>query len=412
MLCCFAEFLKRAGVPEILDQMLTPGRKVVSYTATDYFLTLILSVAVGCDFNVAINHLLRPYPQVARLLGMQGFPEQSSVSNFLHTMSAASLEELDLVSQECQHQFGTSTHEKVVDLDIDATGLTVYGATYQCAAKGYFPRQRGEKGYQLGLVSAAPSGEALANCFLAGNLRPEQLLPELIYGAAETLGAMDRIGLIVLDAGFGTEANIRELQANSLPYLVKGRDPRTFKKIASALPEYKWDYAGPHCDVCELGMQKVLPKSDILSRTILFRHSNDKGEIDYGHIYTSLPATMMTDQVVSRYNQREEIESVNKIVKSTLQAKHLRTRSKQSIEAFLKINLLTLNLLYAFRRLILRPAGMGELGIRDIVCRLMPIPAKFAQTGEGVKLSMPALHQFTNKAATAARVVSKFSLKS
>jgi len=154
----------------------------------------------------------------------------------------------------------------VVDLDIDATGLTVYGATYQCAAKGYFPRQRGEKGYQLGLVSAAPSGEALANCFLPGNLRPEQLLPELIYGAAETLGAMDRIGLIVLDAGFGTEANIRELQANSLPYLVKGRDPRTFKKIASALPEYKWDYAGPHCDVYELGLQRVLPKSKVTTQ--------------------------------------------------------------------------------------------------------------------------------------------------
>ncbi|KKM09868.1 hypothetical protein SY88_16950 [Clostridiales bacterium PH28_bin88] len=96
MLCCFAEFLKRAGVPEILDQMLTPVRKIVSYTATDYLLTLVLSVAVGCDFNVAINHLLRPYPQVARLLDMPGFPEQSSVSGFLHTLSAASLEELDL----------------------------------------------------------------------------------------------------------------------------------------------------------------------------------------------------------------------------------------------------------------------------------------------------------------------------
>jgi len=121
---------------------------------------------------------------------------------------------------------------------------------------------------------------------------------------------------------------------------------------------------------------------------------------------------MMADQVIFRYNQREEIESVNKIVKSTLQAKHLRTRSMQGIEAFLKINLLTLNLLYAFRRLILKPAGMGELGIRDIVCRLMPIPAKFAQTREGVKLGMPALHQFTDNAVIVAKIVSKFSLKS
>lgn len=165
-------------------------------------------------------------------------------------------------------------------------------------------------------------------------------------------------------------------------------------------------------DVYELGLQKILPKSKIFARTILFRYRNAKGEVDYGHIYTSLPARLRADQVVSRYNQREEIESVNKIVKSTLQAKHLRTRSLQSIEAFLKISLLTLNLLHAFRRLILSPAGMGELGIRDIVCRSVPIPAKFAQTGERVRLGMPAAHQFTEKAAAAARVVSKFSLKS
>ena len=113
-----------------------------------------------------------------------------------------------------------------------------------------------------------------------------------------------------------------------------------------------------------------------------------------------------------RYNQREEIESVNKIVKSTLHAKHLRTRSDRSIEAFLKIGLLTLNLLHTFRRLILSPAGMGDLGLRDIVCRLMSIPAKFAQTGEGVRLNMPAAHQFTGKAMPAAGVVSNFSLKS
>jgi len=188
--------------------------------------------------------------------------------------------------------------------------------------------------------------------------------------------------------------------------------PRTFQKIARALAGHEWDYVGPPCSVYELGLQRVLPKSKISARTILFRYSNDKGEVDYGHFYTSLPDSMRADQLACRYNRREEIESVNKIVKSTLHAKHLRTRCPLSIEAFLKINLLTLNLLHAFRRLILNPAGLGGLGIRDIVCRLMPIPAKFAQTGNRVRLGMPAAHQFTERAAAAARVVSSFSLKS
>lgn len=411
MLCCFAEFLRRAGIPEILG-LVTPVGKSVKYTTTDYLLTLVLSVAVGCDCNVAINHLLRPYPQVAHLLGMPGFPEQSQVSVFLHALTPLSLEELDLVMQQCQLSFGASACALEVDLDIDATGFTVCGATYQGVSKGYFPRQRGEKGYQLGLVSAASSGEALADYFLPGNLRPEQLMFELIYEAAEMLGSMDKIGLITLDAGFGTVVNISELQANSLQYLTKGRDPRTFHKIAKGLAKHEWSYAGPHCSVYELGEQRVTPKSKTFARTILFRYNNEKGEVNYGHFYTSLPASLGADQVALRYNQREEIESVNKIIKNTLHAKQLRTRAALSIEAFLKINLITLNLLYAFRRLILSPAGMGDLGIRDVVCRLMPIPAKFSQTKGGIRLGMPAKHQFIEKAAAAARVVSNFSPKS
>lgn len=411
MLCCFAEFLKRAGVPELLEELVTPTRKSVVYSARDYCLTLVLSVAVGCDHNVAINYLLRPYPQVARLLGLRGFPEQSSVSGFLHGLHATSLEELELVKQECQRRLGAAVEADVLDVDIDATGITVHGASYQGATKGYFPRQRGKRGYQLGLVSASSSGEALADCFLPGHLRPEQLLSELLYGAAETCGGLERLGLIVLDAGFGTEANLRELQANSLSYLVKGRDPRTFQQRARALAEHEWDYVQPYCHAYELGPQRLLPRSTLFARTVLTRYGNAKGELNYHHVYTSLPASWRADEVVARYNQREAIESVNKIVKSTLHAKHLRTRTLQSIEAFVKINLLTLNLLHAFRRLILTPAGMGELGIRDIVCRLMPIPAQFTQTGDKVRLAMPALHQLTEKAAAAATVVSGFSLK-
>lgn len=71
--------------------------------------------------------------------------------------------------------------------------------------------------------------------FLPGNVRPEQLLPALAYGAAEKIGAVDRIGLMVSDAGFGAEAKVSEWRANSWPHLVKGRVPRTFQKLAKAL---------------------------------------------------------------------------------------------------------------------------------------------------------------------------------
>lgn len=403
----------RLEVPSVFAAIMTPVCKSVHYSVTDYIITLILSVVVGCDYNVAINHKLRPYPLIARLLGMRSFPDQSSVNAFLHSFTQGSLEELDLVLQILQQRFGLATQLPSVDLDIDATGMVVYGSTYEGAAKGYFPHQRGKNGYQFGLVSAAATGEALAECLLPGNLRPEHLMLDLIYGAAETLDSMDKIGLSTGDAGFGTEANVRDFQGASLHYLVKGRDPRTFAKRSKALREDEWEYAGLTSSAYELGNQKINPRSEIETRTILVRSLNNKGEWEYSHLYTDIPEMQMDAvQALKRYNQREEIESVNKIFKSALFAKHLRTREFLPIWAFLKLNLVTLNLLYWFRQRVLTPAGMGNLGIHDIVHRLMDVPGKMSLGDACAKLAVPSCHPLMVCAPTVAKVVSGISLKS
>ncbi|MGH9340327.1 MAG: hypothetical protein ACRD1R_12260 [Acidobacteriota bacterium] len=77
---------------------------------------------------------------------MSRFPDQSSINRFLHQLGPAQRRQLDLISELSLERFGLWRQDERVPLDIDSTGLMVYGRTYEWARKGYFPRQRGRRG--------------------------------------------------------------------------------------------------------------------------------------------------------------------------------------------------------------------------------------------------------------------------
>ena len=75
-------FSQRIGFFDLFDQHFHTSIKSVHYSPLQKLQTLICSLAVGCDWIKDINHKLRPYPVAAQLLGMQRFPDQSSINLF------------------------------------------------------------------------------------------------------------------------------------------------------------------------------------------------------------------------------------------------------------------------------------------------------------------------------------------
>src|SRR5689334_22674889 len=94
--------------------------KTLDYTPLQKLQTLLCSLAVGCTWTKDINPKLRPYPLAAQLLGMERFPDQSSVNRFLHQLGSPQHQQLELISELLLQHFGLWQQHDRVDLDIDS----------------------------------------------------------------------------------------------------------------------------------------------------------------------------------------------------------------------------------------------------------------------------------------------------
>jgi len=123
-----------------------------------------------------------------------------------------------------------------VDLNIDATGLVVYGYRYQFAKKGYFPNKRGRKGYQLSLGTTNCEYSQILSLILdPGNIPLNMRLWDTIYEVAEVLGYLEKIGVIRASAIYGIGLDIAELLKQNFSFFIKGRSPLTTKRILKEL---------------------------------------------------------------------------------------------------------------------------------------------------------------------------------
>lgn len=388
-------FTQRIGWFDVFHQHFHLPIKALNYTPLQKLQTVICSLAVGCRWTKDINHLLRPYPVAAQLLGMERFPDQASISRFLHQLGSQQRLQLELISEQLLQRFGLWRQSERVDLDIDSSGLMVYGRCFEGSRKGYFPRQRGRRGYRLSLASTRhPAGSEILALFLdPANVAANGRFWDCLYQAAEVLGSLDRLGLILADAACGAGAEIETLLEQGFTFIVKGFSDRTARKFASRVAPTQWEYLDLFTRVCDIGPQSITncryPVRVILAelQTQRFDHPF------YSHLYTTLsPQQADAETVFQRYNQRQSIEALIKSAKYGLSIQHLRTRRYLPIENFLHLTAITFNLLTWFRHYLLAEIDLDDLGLCELTQKLMNIPAKCSYHDNQLHLNFPAHH--------------------
>lgn len=374
--------------------------KTVRYSVIQKVQTIIASLAIGCGCIKEINYSLRPYRAAAAIFGMDRFPDQSQINRFLWEFNLSSIYELDLIMEELLKTYGLSRSFPKVDVDLDSTGLVVYGKTYQGASKGYFPRKRGVRGYRLSfaIASNTPFPEILSIHLDPGNVPPGARFWDGLYQVADLLGTMDRIGLVRADAAIGTGPDIQELTENGISLLVKGYDSRTAGNFAKSLFYDDWESVDLFTRVADLGKRKI-SNCDFFIRTVLVETIPPKRKkIKYIHLLTGLsPLQAEARELFELYNKRQTIEALIKADKHAFLINHLRTRGFYPIIAFLYFAAITHNLVALFRHHILSGTGLEDLGLYEIIDRLMGIPAKIKVNCSQATLQFPRYHPYTRK---------------
>lgn len=385
-------FAQRIGYFRPFLDHLEVAAKEVAYSNLQKVQTLVAALAVGCPHNVDINHYLAPYPAVARVLGMRRFPDQSQINRFLRRMEPVNLCQLQLILEVLLEQFGLWRSLHRVDVDLDTTGLTVTGSQYELARKGYFPRRRGKRGYQLNVAMASETSETLALSLDPGNVPPGERFVDMLYAVMEVVGP-ERMGMIRADAAHGSIENLILLLDLGLDFTIKGHNPRTAKNLAQEIPACRWETVDAGAQAAE-AVPLFLEGYDPV-RTVVVKVQNGT-QVQHAHIYTTLPEQRYSPaELVHSYNGRQTIEAFIKSDKDGLKIANLRTRCFMGLCAFMYLAAITMNLLVLFQAHILRGTALEDLGLPTIINRLMHIAGRVEVKGPTLAIGLPELHAYT-----------------
>lgn len=344
---------------------------------------------IGCQYNKDINCRLVPDEVTASLLGMARFPDQSQTNLLLRRMDEANLRELEAIHAEHLRQ-----HERFIPstdwqgyllMDIDQCGLIANGKSYELSRRGYFPRRRGERGYQMSAAWLGSSRITLGLRLDPGNTHCAVRFREMVELSERHCSAshLRRTVVYRVDGGYGTQPQIRWLLATNRLFIAKGATTRPQKWAGKVAPN-GWQRVDGGVRVGEVEAGPHV-------RAIVCEVTPEQGRVEYSVLLTNLPAQQFEAVALWHlYAGRQTVEAFFKMGRGVYGLGNLRSRSFHAIYAFVWLVFITHNLLQWVRQALFGGTVLAEVGTRELVERVGRIPAWRERTQQGWRLHLPA----------------------
>lgn len=334
---------------------------------------------MGCAHTKAINATLGEEVAAANYLGMLRFPDQSQINRYLTRFTAANVDELGAVHAQCLRQRSRARRGGGLRaVDIDECGLIANGRTYEFHRKGYFPRKRGEEGYQMSLAYIGAYEEVVALHLDPGNTPGRQRLPDLLHAVDRLLGPEETTADIIwrLDAGYDGPETRAQLRDRPGYVILKAVSATTAARVALALPVQGW------VPVAEAIQGIEIPALDGYRRVVYELHQPD-GTCEYALLYTTLPAAGWdVARLFAFYNERTTIEAFFAQSRHVHNIQNLRSRKFHAIAAFLHFVALTHNLLVWVKLDRLGHSAVATATARALVSYATRVRARIAWDGQ------------------------------
>ena len=378
LLMMFLEYGKEIGLFVLLGSLVKVKMKRVIYSVLNKAQTVIVSLVMGCRHTKAINEVLADEIVAANYLFMPRFPDQSQVNRYLTRFSETNVSELGAVHQQLfikQSQARQAVGQVVVD--IDQCGLVVNGQSYEWARKGYFPRKRGESGYQLSVAYIGAYEEAVQVYLDPGNSHCRSRLKDLLRDLDLSL-TKDNPGLCLirrLDGGYDSAEN--RLFMADLPgyFILKGGHPTTAKRLVRTVTAHQWLPIAEGIHGVELAPEGTV-------RCLLYEFWQPGGQLEYSLLYTTLPANdWSVGRAFTFYNERTTIEAFFAQARHVFNIQSMRSRQFNAIFAFLRFVFLTHNVLVWAKQARLADSDFVHASTRELLHQAPRIRARVTWNG-------------------------------
>jgi hypothetical protein len=412
-LVSFLGFVRRAGVEQALAEALRwpVQERKNGFTAVRKSLALLAALAAGSRSAREGDLLLKPDPLAAPVLGLPRWPHSSQLTRHLRASRGQHVRALrgaveDVVAAHSAARRRLRRGGRVV-VDLDQTAISANGRTDERAAKGHFKR-KGARGYRATAAFAGdPSGgddEVLAVFLDPGNTHASRRFADVLDALERALGPLERLpGLILrFDCQDATPDDLALLLRRGLRFV-----GRIYAEVTAATwacerrGELQWIELSPVKWVADLGPGPVSARHpEVARRRLLVRSTGARHRAGYTAILTNLPADELpAAELEPFYEARQPIEGWLAEAEDALQLKGLWSRAFAGLEAFLLHAALASNLLNWWeRRQLLPDSGLPHLGLRQLIGRVISLPARALRTAEGhLTLLLPPAHPYARR---------------
>lgn len=371
-LMMFLEYATEIGAFRLLESLVKVKMKAVWYSVLHKAQTVIASLVMGCEHTKAINDVLGEERAAANYLGMPRFPDQSQINRYLTRMDSDNVAQLGEVHAQLFEAHSQARRAAgLIVVDIDQCGLVVNGKTYEWARKGYFPRKRGEMGYQLSAAYIGAYQEAVQVYLEPGNSHCKSRLNDLLADI-ERLLLTDNPGVQVirrLDAGYDSADNRRRLATLPGYFILKGADSKLAHRLTQVARLQDW------LPVAE-GVHGVEVETQDGVRCLLYEFYLGDGRLEYALLYTNLPNTDFgLIRAFEFYNERTTIEAFFAASRHVFNIQSMRSRKFNAIFAFLRFVFLTHNLIHWAKSARLADSEFEHASTRELVDKFTRVRA-------------------------------------
>jgi len=226
-------FCQRLQLRRRLQRQIKLSQRNADYAPSDLLLALMYAVVVGVR-RINQTELLQYNGAFLDLLGLDHFPNETTLRRFLQRLSPQSIRQLVVLHDRLRAQFlAQPTSPSSLILDLDSVVLTLYGHQ-QGARLGYNPKKKGRRSYHPALCFEAHHQE-----FWHGSLRPGNTSANtgvvffLQHCLAKVPSTMARSRIRVrADSGFFGGKLLALLERLGLGYVIVAKHYRTLKSRA------------------------------------------------------------------------------------------------------------------------------------------------------------------------------------
>jgi len=415
----------RAGLPSFLSYVAHLGvwrtlkehlrlpvqERRTGFTHLQKSQVLVAALAAGCRQSRDSDFMLTPDPAAVAALDLPRWPHSSQLTRHLRAFRSQHVAALrraatEITARQSAVRRRLRRGERVV-IDIDQTAIAANGRTYPRTARGPFKR-KGDRGYQATAAFAGDTSggqdEVLAIFLDPGNTHASRRFADVLAALEDTLGPLDRLPGLVLrfDAQYATADDLALLLRRGLRFIGRNYSSTTATRWARDLgADAVWHEVNLVKWVCDLGAGPIAAaRPEVVCRRLLVRATGARQRAGYTAIVTNIPAEHLPAWAVEPfYEARQTIEGWLSEATDALQLTGLWCRTFEGLEAFLLYAALTSNLLNWWeRRALLPDSGLPHLGLRQLIGRVITLPARvLRRADQRLVLLLAAAHPYARR---------------